>query len=104
MPAPAPTPGSEAKGGAGAGADAILATLRTRIAVQSRGRLAAEDVDVDVNVCDYGYLDSLSYVEFLLHVETTFGVRVLDVQFIGRFNTLRALAAHIVAVRPGAVG
>ncbi|MBI3122355.1 MAG: acyl carrier protein [candidate division NC10 bacterium] len=104
MPAPAPTPGSETKGAAAAEADAILAALRTQIAVQSRGRLAPEDVDVDVNVCDYGYLDSLSYVEFLLHVETTFGVWVLDVQFVGRFNTLRALAAHIAAVRPGAAG
>jgi acyl carrier protein len=104
MPAPAPTPGSETKAAGGAEEVAILAALRARIAAQSRGRLASEDVDVDVNVCDYGYLDSFGYVEFLLYVETTFGVRVLDVQFVGRFNTLRALAAHIAAVRPSAAG
>ena len=82
--------------------DAIVESLRRQIGVQSRGRLTPEDVDPDVHVYEYGYLDSLSYVEFLLHVETTWGVRVGDVQFVSRFNTVRALAAHLASARSGA--
>jgi acyl carrier protein len=82
--------------------DAIVDSLRSQIALQSRGRLRADEVDADAHVCEQGYLDSLSYVEFLLHVERTWGVRVGDAQFVGRFHTLRALADHIDACRSGA--
>jgi acyl carrier protein len=82
--------------------DAIAAGLRRQIAQQSKGRLRAEDVDPELHFCEHGYLDSLSYVEFLLHVEATWGVRVGDAQFIGALNTVRALAAHVAAACSGA--
>jgi acyl carrier protein len=80
--------------------DPVLESLRRRIAALSRGRLHPREVDADAHLFDRGYLDSLSYVEFLLHVEADWAVKVPDAQLIGRFNTLRALAAHI-AVRAG---
>lgn len=80
---------------------AVLECLRGRIAALSRGRLRPGEVDADAHLLDRGYLDSLSYVEFLLYVETDWAVRVPDAHLIGRFNTLRALAAHIAAVRAG---
>jgi acyl carrier protein len=82
--------------------EAIADGLRRQIALQSRGRLRPEDVALDADVCEYGYLDSLSYVEFLVHVETTWGVRIDDALLVSRFNTVSALASHIAAARAGA--
>lgn len=77
--------------------ESVLDALRDAIARLSRGRLRPHDLDADAHLLDRGYLDSLSYVEFLIHVETAWGVRVPDAQFIGRLNTLRAMANHVAA-------
>ncbi len=81
---------------------AIVDALRRKIAIQSKGRLVPEAVDPEADVCARGYLDSLSYAEFLLHVETTWGVHVEDAEFVSRFNTLAALADHIERAHSGA--
>lgn len=78
-------------------AESVLDALREKVAGLSRGRLRPHELDADAHLFDRGYLDSLSYVEFLLHVETAWGVRVPDAQLIGRLNTLRAMADHVAA-------
>ena len=82
--------------------DSVLDALRDEIAALSGGRLRPQELDADAHLLDQGYLDSLSYVEFLLRVEAAWGVRVPDAQFVGRFNTLRALAGHVVSITAGA--
>ncbi len=80
--------------------ESCVLALGERIAALSRGRLHPQELDPDAHLLDQGYLDSLSYVEFLLCVERDWGVSVPETQFIGRLHTLRALAQHLAASTP----
>jgi len=75
----------------------VIEELRTRLAAISDGKFAATSIDPAVNVFDYGYVDSLSAVLFLAHVEETYGVAIDDVELVERLNTLDAIADHVCA-------
>lgn len=75
----------------------LQADLAAVIVRLSEGRLRAEQLDPRAVMFDRGYLDSLSYVELLVHIEARWGVRVEDTELVGRLNTLGALAADLAA-------
>jgi len=79
----------------------VIRVLCDYLAGKSRARLSAAQMNPDANVWTAGYVDSLAYVEFLVFIEETYGVTVSDVDIVGELNTLRALARHICAGRPG---
>lgn len=73
----------------------MILDLSQHIADHSEGKLSLADIDPDVEMCDHGYLDSLSYVGFLVHVEQSFGVRILDHELTGNLRTVAAIADHV---------
>ena len=73
----------------------IVEALRRELAEISDGKLTAEGIDPDGHLFDYGYVDSLSAVMFLAHVEDTWGVCIDDVELVERLNTLSAIARHV---------
>lgn len=73
----------------------IVDDLRRYIESKGRGRWAADEVDADINLWDAGYVDSLSYVEFLVYIEAQYGVSIPDVELTDRLSTLEALATFV---------
>jgi acyl carrier protein len=80
---------------AGADGSQIGEELRRFLAKLSDGKLAFEDIDPSGHLFDFGYVDSLSAVTFMAHVEERFGIRLDDLDLVERFTSLDALARHI---------
>lgn len=78
---------------------AILTQLCAWVAELSRGRMAAQRLDPGARVLDRGYLDSVTYVQFLARVEASFGVRIPEHRLGGGLATLGAIAAHVAGER-----
>jgi acyl carrier protein len=76
--------------------DDLIRDLSRHIATHSDGKLSLADVDPEAEMCDRGYLDSLTYVSFLVFVEETYGVRILDHQLTGNLKTLSAVVDHVL--------
>lgn len=73
----------------------LIEELRAQLAKISDGKLTVAQIDVSAHVFDYGYVDSLSAVLFLAHVEEAYGVRIDDLDLVERYNTLEAIADHL---------
>ena len=73
----------------------IAASLREHLADLSDGKLEAGSIVETAHLFDYGYVDSLSAVSFLAHVEDRYAVRIDDVDLVERYYTLEAIARHI---------
>ena len=73
----------------------ILDSLRGCIVQVTQGRIARDAIDPGAHLFDNGYLDSLTSVALLTHVEREFGVRIPEVQLVGRLCTLEAIAREI---------
>lgn len=78
----------------------ITDALRRYLAQLSDGKLAASEIDPSGHLFDFGYIDSLSAVTFMAHVEEQYGVRLDDLDLVERFTSLHALAAHLHEQRP----
>ena len=76
--------------------EAIVHALVTQLVKQSESGLAYAAVDPDAVMCDRGYIDSLTYVGFLLFIEETYGVRISDYQLTSSLRTVSAVADWIV--------
>jgi acyl carrier protein len=87
--------GSGAAVVAAPGSDEIQEELRRFLAKISDGKLGFDEIDPAGHLFDFGYVDSLSAVTFMAHVEERFGVRLDDLDLVERFTSLDALAHHI---------
>jgi acyl carrier protein len=76
--------------------EAVVRSLVRQIVKQADNQLTYESVDPDAVMCDRGYIDSLTYVEFLVFVEETYGVRILDHQLRGNLRTVSEVADWIL--------
>lgn len=76
--------------------EAVMLDLKAQIAASSEKKLKIDAIDANAEMCDRGYLDSLSYVAFLVHIEETYGTRILDHQLTGSLKTLNAVADHVM--------
>ena len=79
------------------GVDEIVAELKQQLARLSDGRLQAGAIDGTGPLFDYGYVDSLSAVLFIAHIEEQYGMEIEDMDLIEKYTTLDALARHIAA-------
>jgi acyl carrier protein len=77
------------------GVDEIVAGLAQQLAELSEGKLAAGTIDARGHLFDYGYVDSLSAVMFLAHIEEKYGVHIEDMDLVEKYTTLDAIARHI---------
>jgi acyl carrier protein len=77
--------------------EAVVRALTTQLVKQSENGLTYESIDPDAGMCDRGYLDSLSYVAFLVFVEETYGVRISDYQLTNSLRTVSAVADWVRA-------
>jgi acyl carrier protein len=79
----------------GAAAEDIVRELRDEVARLSEGKLASDGIDPGEHLFDCGYVDSLSAVMLLAHIEDRYGVLIEDVELIESLTTLDAIAAHV---------
>ena len=79
---------------AGQGED-VLASLESKLVTLSEGKLSAGQIDPAAHLFDYGYIDSLTAVSLLAHIEMHYGVAVPDVELAGRLSSLQALADYV---------
>jgi acyl carrier protein len=77
--------------------DDICDALRRHLVELSEGKLAFEAIDPAASLFDHGYIDSLSAVMFLAHIEERYGVRVEDVELVESCPSLEAVAARVHA-------
>lgn len=100
-PKPEPAANADAQGrtapppGQTADARDVLADLEATVIQLSESKLAPGDLDPNGHMFDFGYVDSLSAVNLLGHIEERYGVSVPDVELVGRLSSLQALADHI---------
>jgi acyl carrier protein len=83
----------------GAAVTALVAELRTYLAGISDGKLRAEEIEPAGHLFDAGYVDSLTAVMLVAHLEEAYGVRIEDMDLVERLTTLDALASHVAAER-----
>ena len=91
--------GREGGAEAGSGAQAVADALRHYLVELSEQRLAYGDIDPDRHLFDHGYVDSLSAVMLLAHIEERWGVQIEDVELVESLTTVNALAARIHPAR-----
>lgn len=84
---------------AGDPVEALVLELRDYLVQISEDKALLAELDPDGDLLDHGYLDSLSAVMFIAHVQERYGVRIEDMELMGELNTLRAVAAHVDARR-----
>jgi acyl carrier protein len=77
------------------GVDEIVAALKQQLAELSEGKLQATAIDARGHLFDYGYVDSLSAVMFLAHIEEKYGVHIEDMDLVEQYTTLDGVARHI---------
>ena len=95
--APPPPPMSAAAAAPSGARDAIVRALAAQLVKQSENGLSYESIDPNAGMCDRGYLDSLSYVAFVVFVEETYGVRISDYQLTNSLRTVSAVADWVLA-------
>jgi acyl carrier protein len=74
----------------------ICESLKRKLAELSEGKLRAEQIDSRAHLLDYGYLDSLSAVMFLAHIEERYGVRIDDLEVLEKYYSLDAIVEHLL--------
>jgi acyl carrier protein len=94
---PPPAPLSASVTAPSAAREAIVQALATQLVKQSENGLTYASIDPHAGMCDRGYLDSLSYVAFLVFVEETYGVRISDYQLTNSLRTVSAVADWVLA-------
>jgi acyl carrier protein len=77
------------------GVDEIVAGLTQQLAELSDGKLAASTIDAKGHLFDFGYVDSLSAVQFLAHIEEKYGVAIEDMELVEKYTTIDAIARHV---------
>jgi len=80
----------------------LPATLRADVADLFSERLGLSIPSADADLFETGILDSMSFVELLLQIETVFGLalNLRDIEF-ENFRSIDAIAAFIAGVTPG---
>jgi acyl carrier protein len=86
-----------------AGAPALVTDwLRATVARLSRDHLPSDAIDVRAHLLDSGYVDSLSSTELLTGIERQFGVRIQEMELVGKLCNIEALAREIESRANGA--
>ena len=75
--------------------NSALDWLRASVSRISRDHIPPESIDVRAHLLDSGYIDSLSSTELLTDIERRFGVRIEEMDIVGRLCNLEALAREI---------
>jgi acyl carrier protein len=73
----------------------VLDTLRATVSRISRDHVPPESLDIRGHLLDSGYIDSLSATELLADIERRYGVRIGEMDIVGRLCTIEALAREI---------
>lgn len=78
----------------------IVNDLRLKVAELSEGRLVSRAVDPSKPMLEYGYIDSLTAVMLLAHIEETWGVDIDETELLQTAPTLNGIA-DLVGQRRG---
>ncbi len=70
----------------------ILNDLRSKVAALSEGRIAASAIDPSMPMLECGYIDSLTAVMLLAHIEETWEVEIDETELLQTAPTLQGIA------------
>jgi acyl carrier protein len=73
----------------------VLDMLRATVSRISRDHVPPDSLDLRAPLLDSGYIDSLSATELLADIERRYGVRIGEMDIVGRLCTMEALAREI---------
>jgi len=91
----APQAASQAAPNVASTSSSTLDWLRASVSRISRDHIPPADIDVRAHLLDSGYVDSLSSTELLADIERRFGVRIEEMDIVGRLCNIAALAREI---------
>jgi len=77
--------------------ETVLADLRDFVCSASSQSLSQAEVDAALHMYDAGYVDSITAVDLLIHVESRYGLFISEMELVGLHYSLGALAEHVVA-------
>ena len=77
------------------GSGTVLDMLRATVTRISRDHVPSESIDIRAHLLDSGYIDSLRATELLADIERRYGVRIDEMDIVGRLCTIEALAREI---------
>jgi acyl carrier protein len=77
------------------GSGTVLDMLRATVSRISRDHIPPESLDLRAHLLDSGYIDSLSATELLADIERRYGVRIGEMDIVGRLCTMEALGREI---------
>jgi len=77
------------------GSGSVLDMLRATVSRISRDHLPPKVSTCALHLLDSGYVDSLSATELLADIEHRYGVRIDEMDIVGRLCTIEALAREI---------
>ncbi len=73
-------------------------TLQKRIGTMIRDSTNVDGLSVDTDLFETGVLDSLAFVELLMHLERAFGIRIsIEEVEIDRFCSIARIAEFVTA-------
>lgn len=78
----------------------IVNDLRLKVAELSEGRIASSAIDPSKPMLEYGYIDSLTAVMLLAHIEETWGIDIDETELLQTAPTLNGIA-DLVGQRRG---
>jgi len=79
--------------------DEVLAELRAMLVEQSGGALSPAAIDPAAPLLQFGYVDSLSAVNFVEQIRVRYGLDVSEDDLVGELSTLGAVASFVAARR-----
>jgi len=77
----------------------VRAELRAVLVAQSAGTLTDDSIDPAAPLLQFGYLDSLSAVNFVEQVRVRYGVELSEDDLVGELSTLGAVARFVAERR-----
>lgn len=75
--------------------DAIVSLLSDDLVLISDGKLTRDEIEPGGHIFDYGYVDSLSAVVFLVRIEERFGIQIEDIELFESCSDLASIADRI---------
>jgi acyl carrier protein len=77
----------------------LLDRFKEKVAELSTGQLTPDTIDPRASLFDFGYLDSLTAVTMIAHIESEYGVSVSEIDLVEELDHLQALVDRVARDR-----
>ena len=77
----------------------LLDRFKEKVAEYSTGQLTPDAIDPRASLFDFGYLDSLTAVTMISHIQSEYGVSVSEIDLTEELDHLQALVERVARDR-----